>query len=54
MLVILSNNNNIVCNDMYSSDKDDVSDTQPTATVIGRSTYVRWGRITCGNNSQLS
>ncbi|KAF6022053.1 hypothetical protein EB796_019628 [Bugula neritina] len=32
---------------------DDVSDSQPITTVIGGSTYVRWGRTTCGNNSQL-
>jgi len=37
---------------MYISDED-VSDSQPTTTLIGGSTYVRWGRTTCGNNSQL-
>jgi len=38
---------------VYISDDDDVSDSQPITTVIGGSTYVRWGRTTCGNNSQL-
>jgi len=38
---------------IYVSDYDNGSDSQPITTVIGGSTYVRWGRTTCGNNSQL-
>jgi len=37
---------------MHISD-DDVDDSPPITNVIGGSTYVRWGRTTCGNNSQL-
>jgi len=54
MLVSYEANITIFCiMTMCISDDDDVSDSQPITTVIGGSTYVRWGRTTCGNNSQL-